>query len=72
MEVDMTIVRVSPKFQVVIPKEVRETLGLRAGERLGVFLIDDRIELVPTRPIRSARGLIRGISTAVARDEDRT
>jgi AbrB family looped-hinge helix DNA binding protein len=64
-------VRVSPKFQVVIPKEVREALGLRAGQRLVVFRHQDRIEMVPAEPIQKLRGFARGIDTDVPRDEDR-
>lgn len=67
----MATVTVSPKFQVVIPQEVREALDLRPGEKLQVFQYDRRIELVPIRPIREMRGFLRGIDTAVDRDPDR-
>jgi len=64
-------VRVSPKFQVVIPKEVREAMGLRPGQRLVVFRHENRIELVPVEPMRRLRGFARGIDTSVPRDGDR-
>lgn len=67
----MVVVRVSPKFQVVIPKEVRESIGLRAGHKLHVFQHKNRIELVPAEPIKKLRGFARGIDTTVPRDEDR-
>jgi AbrB family looped-hinge helix DNA binding protein len=67
----MTTVRVSPKFQVVIPKEVRESMGLKAGHRLHVFRYENRIEMVPAEPIRKLRGFARGIDTSVPRDQDR-
>jgi AbrB family looped-hinge helix DNA binding protein len=67
----MATVRVSPKFQVVIPKEVRESMGLKAGQRLVVFRHENRIEMVPVEPIKKLRGFARGIDTAVPRDEDR-
>jgi AbrB family looped-hinge helix DNA binding protein len=67
----MTTVRVSPKFQVVIPKEVRESMGLKAGQRFHVFRHEQRIELVPVEPIRKLRGFARGIDTSVPRDGDR-
>ena len=51
----MPTVTVSPKFQVVIPQEVREALAIRPGEKLQVFQFDNRIELVPVRPIRELR-----------------
>jgi AbrB family looped-hinge helix DNA binding protein len=67
----MPTVTVSPKFQVVIPQEVREALGIRPGEKMQVFQHENRIELVPVRPIREMRGFLRGIDTTVERDPDR-
>ena len=62
---------VSPKFQVVIPKQVRERLGLVPGQRLQVFAYDDRIELVPVKPLKKMRGFLKGMETDVPRDDDR-
>ncbi len=67
----MTTVTVSPKFQVVIPKEVRESLSIKAGQKVQIMAYKDRIELIPLRPISELRGFIKGIDTNVARDEDR-
>ena len=67
----MPTVTVSPKFQIVIPQEVRQALDLRPGEKLQVFHYDKRIELVPVRPIREMRGFLRGMDTTVERDPDR-
>jgi AbrB family looped-hinge helix DNA binding protein len=67
----MPRVTVSPKFQVVIPREVREALALRPGEQMQVFRYGNRIELVPIRPLREMRGFLRGIDTSVERDPDR-
>jgi AbrB family looped-hinge helix DNA binding protein len=64
-------VTVSPKFQVVIPLEVREALSLRPGEKLQVFRYENRIELIPVRPIREMRGFLRGMDTTLERDPDR-
>jgi len=64
-------VTVSPKFQVVIPREVRELLRLRPGERLQVFVFGDRIELIPVKKLSRMRGFLKGIATDVPRDEDR-
>jgi AbrB family looped-hinge helix DNA binding protein len=68
----MEVVTVSSKFQVVIPLRVRESLGVRPGERMQVVQYGDRIELIPQRPARALRGLLRGIDTDVPRDSDRT
>jgi AbrB family looped-hinge helix DNA binding protein len=67
----MNAVTISPKFQVVIPREVRERLGLTPGQKVQVIVLDDRIELVPVRPIRKMRGFLKGIDTRVERDADR-
>lgn len=67
----MATVRVSPKFQVVIPKEVREAMGLRPGQKLVVFRHENRIEMVPAEPIKKLRGFARGIDTSVPREKDR-
>jgi AbrB family looped-hinge helix DNA binding protein len=67
----MTVVTVSPKYQVVIPKEVREPLGIEPGQRMRVFRYGDRVEVIPERPIRQARGKFPGIDTEVPRDPDR-
>lgn len=67
----MNTVKVSPKFQVVIPKSVREKFGLKAGARLEILEYGNRIELIPLRPIKQMRGFLRGIDTNVDRDKDR-
>lgn len=70
-EVCMATVTISPKFQVVIPKEIRGAMKLKPGQKVAVFQYADRIELVPIRPIREMRGFLRGIDTTVERDPDR-
>ena len=70
-EIIMDQVKISPKFQVVIPKAVRESLGLVAGQRLQVVQYGDRIELVPVRDIGEMRGWLAGIDTRVEREPDR-
>lgn len=68
---NMETVTISPKFQVVIPRAIREELKLKPGQRVTAIRIGDRIELVPWRPMRTMRGFARGISTDVPRDDDR-
>jgi len=67
----MVTVTVSPKFQVVIPKEVRERLGIQPGQQLQILQFPDRIEFVPLQDIKSMRGSLKGIQTDVRREEDR-
>ena len=64
-------VTISPKFQVVIPKEIREKLGLLPGQRVEAIAYEDRIELIPLRPIRQMRGFLKGIDTSIKREADR-
>ena len=67
----METVTISPKFQVVIPKSIREQLKLRSGQKVQAILYDDRIELVPVRPARAMRGFLKGIDTNVVHEADR-
>jgi AbrB family looped-hinge helix DNA binding protein len=66
----MNTVTVSPKFQIVIPQQVRQMLGVVAGQKMTVLAYDNRIVLIPARPIQEARGSLKGIDTHVERDED--
>lgn len=67
----MPEVTVSPKFQVVIPKEAREAAGISVGQKLEVIVLGDRIELIPIKPLKQMRGFLRGIDTEVKREDDR-
>ena len=67
----METVTISPKFQAVIPKLVREELGLTPGQKVQAIVYGDRIELIPVRSIKEMRGFLRGIATTVKREADR-
>jgi len=67
----MDTVTLSPKYQVVIPKRIRDRLKLRPGQKIQAILYDDRIELVPVRPARKLKGFLKGIDTDVPREGDR-
>ena len=67
----MDTITISPKYQVVIPRAVRDTLGLRPGEKMRVILYDGRVEYVPVRKMRATRGFLRGMDTELSRDGDR-
>jgi AbrB family looped-hinge helix DNA binding protein len=62
---------ISPKFQIVIPKEIRAALHLQPGEKLHVFRYHDRLEFIPVRNIKKMRGFLKGIDTDIQRDKDR-
>ena len=65
----MDTVTLSPKFQVVIPRRVRERIGLRPGEKLQVLSFDDRIELIPIRPLSEMKGFLKGLDPTFKRDK---
>ena len=67
----METVTVSPKFQVVIPKEIREALKLTPGQKVQALLYENRIELIPVRPVKKMRGFLKGIDTTIVRERDR-
>lgn len=67
----MLTVIVSPKFQVVIPREVRKALNLRPGQRMQIVEHEGRIELIPERDLKELRGFLRGINTELKREGDR-
>ena len=67
----MPAVTVSPKFQVVIPRAVRDRMGLRPGQKLAVVEYEGRIELIPERDIMELRGFLKGIDTTIGREADR-
>lgn len=66
----MKVVTVSSKFQVLIPREVRESMDLQPGARLQILQYENRIELIPLREPKSSRGFLKGIDTEVDRNEN--
>ncbi|MBI3359256.1 MAG: AbrB/MazE/SpoVT family DNA-binding domain-containing protein [Nitrospirae bacterium] len=67
----MSTVTISPKFQVVIPKSIREGLRLFPGQKVQAIAYGDRIEFIPVRKARELRGFLKGIDTTVKREGDR-
>lgn len=67
----MESVKISPKFQVVIPKKHREALKLSPGQRVQMIVYGNRIEMIPLREISEMKGFLKGIDTTVERDRDR-
>jgi AbrB family looped-hinge helix DNA binding protein len=67
----MHTVTVSPKFQVVIPKLIRDALRLRPGQKIKIMEYDGRIELIPDRDISELKGFLKGIDTEFVREDDR-
>ncbi|MBZ0154712.1 MAG: AbrB/MazE/SpoVT family DNA-binding domain-containing protein [Alphaproteobacteria bacterium] len=62
---------ISPKYQVVIPREIRESLQLKPGEKVEFLQYENRIEMIPVRDIKKMRGYLKGIDTTIEREKDR-
>lgn len=69
--IDMNTVTVSPKFQVVIPQQIREAMNLEAGEKFRVIRLGNRVELIRVRPLSEMRGFLKGMDANIEREEDR-
>ncbi|HEX9021377.1 MAG TPA: AbrB/MazE/SpoVT family DNA-binding domain-containing protein [Nitrospirota bacterium] len=60
---------ISPKFQVVIPKDIREQLHLKSGQKMTVIVKGGVVSFIPEKPIESFRGFLKGMDTKNIRDE---
>jgi AbrB family looped-hinge helix DNA binding protein len=67
----MKTVTVSPKYQVVIPKAIRQALNLHPGQKMQIIEYEGRVELIPEIDIAELRGFLKGINTEFEREEDR-
>lgn len=67
----MKTITISPKYQIVIPKEVRKELKLKPGQKLQVIQAEDRIEYIILKNIKDARGFLKGMNSDILREEDR-
>lgn len=67
----MTTVTVSPRFNITIPKLIRDNYKIKSGQKFEMVQYEDRLELVPVNPIETMRGFLKGIDTTVIRGEDR-
>ena len=66
----MGIVKLSPKFQVVIPRDVREKLDLKPGQKIVVIEKGGVLHLIPQKPIKEMKGFVKGIDISKLRDEE--
>ena len=67
----MSVVTISSKWQVVIPKDVREKLRIKPGQKVQAFAVGDRIELVPVVPLDQLKGFLKGLLPNFEREPDR-
>jgi len=67
----MATVKVSPKFQVVIPKSIRDKMEIKVGQRFQLIQYEGRIEFIPLKNVKDLKGFLKGIDTKVQREKDR-
>lgn len=67
----MQAVKVSPKYQVVIPSEIRKSMGIKVGQKMQVVEYDGKLQMLPERDIVDLRGFLKGADISFKRDQDR-
>jgi AbrB family looped-hinge helix DNA binding protein len=63
-------VTISSKYQVVIPRAIREKWNVKPGQKVRFIIYGNRLEIVPVRDIKSARGFLKGMSSTIEREEE--
>jgi len=66
----METVKVSKKYQVVIPEKLRQAARIRPGDKMVVIAKHGILQYVPVRSIKETKGMIPGIDTTELRDEE--
>jgi AbrB family looped-hinge helix DNA binding protein len=66
----MDTVTISSKYQMVIPREIREKWNVKPGQKVRLIIIGNRLEVVPVRDIKEARGFLKGMSSDIEREEE--
>ena len=66
----MVTVTISSKYQMVIPRAIREQWGIAPGQKVRLVLFDNRLEVIPVRDIKEARGFLKGMSSQIEREEE--
>lgn len=64
----MSIVKISKRFQVTIPKDVRQSIGLRPGMKVEIIPRGDHLTLIPLKPLWKLKGILKGIDTNIERE----
>lgn len=67
----MHTITISSKFQIAIPRQIRQQLSLYAGQRLEAVCVGNHLELIPIKPIKEMRGFLKGMDSTIEREQDR-
>ena len=65
----MENVRVSKKFQVVIPHRLRIEAGIKPGDTMVAIVKNGILQYVPVRPLKGTKGMVKCLDTKHLRDE---
>lgn len=68
----MTTVKISPKYQIVIPKLIRTKMKMKPGQKLQVVQTENSVEFIPLKNVKDSRGFLKGMNTEFEREKDRT
>lgn len=66
----MDTVTISSKFQMVIPRAIREKWNIKPGQKVRLIVYGNHLEVVPVRDIREARGFLKGMTSDIEREEE--
>ncbi len=66
----METVTISSKYQMVIPRAIRDQWGIVPGQKVRLILYDNRLEVIPVRDIKEARGFLKGMSSRIEREQE--
>ena len=66
----MDTVTISSKYQMIIPRAIREKWNIKPGQRVRLIVYGNRLEVVPVRNIKEARGFLKGMSSNIEREEE--
>jgi AbrB family looped-hinge helix DNA binding protein len=66
----MDTVTISSKYQMVIPRAIREKWNIKPGQKVRLIVYGNALEVVPVRDIREARGFLKGMSSEIEREEE--
>lgn len=66
----MDTVTLSSKYQIVIPRAIREKWQVKPGQKVRLIIYGKRLEIVPVRDIKEARGFLKGMSSEIEREEE--
>jgi AbrB family looped-hinge helix DNA binding protein len=66
----MDTVTISSKYQMVIPRSIREKWNVKPGQKVRLIVYGNRLEVVPVRNIKEARGFLKGMGSDIDREEE--